>query len=114
VITVQLRLDGRGCLESLVAAGHSLAASRDSLASDGTNLPCAAVSVLLRTAARVVSMEGRIDSEGSADEPGRLELAVGGYPDEMAGWLRGVTETLARGLSDVAAEYPGEIAIDIR
>jgi uncharacterized protein YsxB (DUF464 family) len=114
VITVQLRLDGRGCLKSLVAAGHSLAGSRGMLASDGTSLPCAAVSVLARTAARIVAMEGRIASEGSAEEPGKLQLAVGRYPDELAEWLRGVTDTLARGLSDVAAEYPGEIVIDIR
>jgi uncharacterized protein YsxB (DUF464 family) len=114
VITVQLRLDGRGCLKNLVAAGHSLALSESTLASDGTNLPCAAVSVLVRTAARVVGTEGRIDAEGKAGERGRLDLIIEKYPDELAGWLRGVTDTLVRGLSDVSAEYPGEVAIDIR
>jgi hypothetical protein len=40
----------------------------------------------------------------------RLEVAPAG---ERREWLRGVTDALARGLADVAAEAPGEIELRI-
>ncbi len=76
------------------------------------NLSCAAVTVLLRTAARTAAGAGLAEG-GGADRPGAMRLRVGRAAQGQRDWLRGVTDTLLRGLADVAAEAPGEIEVRI-
>jgi hypothetical protein len=42
-----------------------------------------------------------------------MRLRVGRAAEEQRDWLRGVTDTLLRGLADVAAEAAGEIEVRI-
>jgi uncharacterized protein YsxB (DUF464 family) len=108
VVTVTLELAQDGCLRSLRASGHAGGAAL------GTNVACAAVTVLLRTTARVLSGVQGLITEGGADSPGWMELKVSPERSVAPQWLRGVTDCLVRGVSDLAAEFPGEIAVKIR
>ncbi len=100
---VTLELDPDGCLAGFTADGHAGGAP-------GANLPCAAVTVLLRTAARTVAGAG-LAAGGGADRPGSMRLRVSRTAGEQRGWLRGVTDTLLRGLADAATEAAGEIDV---
>ncbi|MCX7029943.1 MAG: ribosomal-processing cysteine protease Prp [Spirochaetes bacterium] len=102
---VTLELDSDGCLAGFSADGHAGGAP-------GANLPCAAVTVLLRTAARTAAAAG-LAAGGGADAPGAMRLQVNRAAEGRRDWLRGVTDTLLRGLADVAAEAPGEVEVRI-
>ena len=68
--------------------------------------------MLLRTAARTVAAAG-LAAGGGADAPGAMRLQVGCASGGQRDWLRGVTDTLLRGLADAAAEAAGEIEVRI-
>jgi uncharacterized protein YsxB (DUF464 family) len=105
LVKVTLELDPGGCLAGFSADGHAGA-------DPGPNLACAAITVLLRTAARTVAGAG-LAAGGGADAPGSMRLRVGTADVERRAWLRGVTDTLRRGLADAAAEANGEIEVRI-
>jgi uncharacterized protein YsxB (DUF464 family) len=105
LVTVALELEADGCLAGFMADGHAGGPP-------GTNIACAAVTALLRTAARTVSGAG-LAAGGGAESPGAMRLAVGPAAGSRRDWLRGVTDTLLRGLADVAAEAPGEVEVRI-
>ena len=100
---VTLELDPEGCLAGFTADGHAGADA-------GANLACAAVSVLLRTAARTAAGAG-LAAGGGAHALGEMKLTVGRASGKQRGWLRGVTDILLRGLADAAAEGAGEIEV---
>lgn len=102
---VTLEIDPEGCLAGFAADGHAGSAA-------GMNLACAAVSVLLRTAARTVAAAGLAES-GAADAPGAMRLAVRRTAGAPRDWLRGVTDNLLRGLADTSAEAGGEVEVRI-
>jgi uncharacterized protein YsxB (DUF464 family) len=105
LVKVTLELDPDGCLAGFTADGHAGAGA-------GANLACAAVTVLLRTVARTAAGAG-LAAGGGADAPGAMRLTVERAFGEQRGWLRGVTDTLLRGLADAAAEAAGEIDVRI-
>jgi uncharacterized protein len=107
VVTVSVDLAADGCLLSLGATGHA----GDALA--GANIACAAVTVLLRTTARVLYSAGAVEPGGGAEAPGRLQLCVAAGT-VARDWLQGVTDCLLRGVRDLAAEFPREVALVIR
>ena len=104
-MTVSLALDAGGCLVGFAADGHAAGPA-------GANIACAAITVLLRTAARTVAAAG-LAAGGGADAPGAFRLDVGPVAPGRRDWLRGVTDALLRGLADAAAEAPGEIELRI-
>jgi uncharacterized protein YsxB (DUF464 family) len=105
LVKVMIELDADGCLAGFAADGHAGGAP-------GANLPCAAVTVLLRTAARTMAGAGLAEG-GGADHPGAMHLRVSPAAEEQRDWLRGVTDTLLRGLADAAVEAAGEIEVRI-
>jgi uncharacterized protein YsxB (DUF464 family) len=105
LVTVTLALDAGGCLAGFTADGHAAGLP-------GANVACAALTVLLRTAARTVAGAG-LAAGGGAEGPGSLRLDVGPVAPGRCEWLRGVTDALLRGLADVASEAPGEIDLRI-
>jgi len=110
VIKIVLTFGDSGLLRTLTSQGH---------ANRTTDLPseaCAAVSVLLRTVARLFSHSDGIEAVGSADKPGFLELEVLEIAEQHHEWFRGVVDMLMLGLSDLQEEYPDSIQIktDVR
>lgn len=85
--------------------GHSETARR------GEDLVCAAVSVLFRTAARLLQLHSDIQVQGGASESGQMELEVKQLPAQKREWLAGLTDFLIRGAEDLQEENPGAITL---
>ena len=88
-------------------AGHSGTARR------GADLVCAAVSVLFRTAARLLQLQPDIEVRGRASQRGRMELTVSRLPVQKRGWLAGLTDFLVRGAEDLREENPAAIELRV-
>jgi len=78
----------------------------------GANIACAAATALLRTAGRVMAQHG-VPHRGGAGTPGEMRLVVDPVASAETGWLRGVTDYLVRGMTDLQGEFPGEIAVRV-
>jgi uncharacterized protein len=106
VIEVALQVRN-GRVDRLTSRGHAPGSPA------GENILCAAVSILLRSFARVIEDAHGIESEGSAPEPGVLDLTVRRIGKEKEEWFEGLSDFLMRGLSDLEREYPEELRIHI-
>ncbi len=77
---------------------------------------CAAVSSLVRTAARLVAERPALRVQGSAPSAGEIAFElqpIEGLAETERLWLAGVTEFLVGGLRDVATDYPRELLLKI-
>jgi uncharacterized protein YsxB (DUF464 family) len=104
VLRIRITLSPEGLLSRFEAEGHAGKTAR------GTNIACAGVTTLLRTAGRICAARG-ILSAGAAGEPGDMSLFVD--PAADGEWLRGVTDFLLQGVKDLQREFPGEIALRV-
>lgn len=104
MIRVNLVLDGSGALVSASAEGHALHGST------GTDIVCAAVSVLMRTTLAVLEDSGLqilVDSTGR----GTLSLTVTACKMADYPLLRYAARFLQQGLCPLEAEYPGSVGV---
>ena len=74
---------------------------------------CAGVSVLFRTAARVLQLQPDIRVRGSAPEGGRMELEIEELPAARRQWLIGLSDFLIRGTRDLQEENPKAISLQV-
>ena len=74
---------------------------------------CAAISVLFRTAARLLELQPDIRIRGSAPETGRLELQVEELPALRQDWMVGLADFLVRGARDLQEENPKAIRLQV-
>jgi uncharacterized protein YsxB (DUF464 family) len=107
VILVEIRLDHGGALQGFSVSGHAGSGPR------GEDLVCAAVSVLFRTAARVLQLQPDVRVRGSASENGRMELQIEELPAARRRWLSGLSDFLIRGTRDLQEENPKAIALRV-
>ena len=107
MLEISIILDSDGVLHTLNLNGHLPGAPQ------GENLACAAVSLTVRSAARLVAGCPRISVRGAAPEPGRLFLRVINRPVKETQWLKGITDLLLQALADIDDEYPGAMSINI-
>ena len=104
---IDVVLGPEGNLKSFRSRGHA------GESKGGGNVACAAVTILLRTAARLLAGTPGMAADGDAGHPGEMDVRI--TPRAAGGeWLKGVTDFLLRGLSDLAREYPGEIDVRVR
>jgi uncharacterized protein YsxB (DUF464 family) len=106
LIEIRLALDEAGLLRSCNIQGHAGAGKR------GADVVCAAVSVLIRTALRVLADKPGIEIRGEAPRRGALWMEADYTPEgretlSMAGLF------LIRGLESVAEDYPGHCKMTI-
>ena len=106
MISIDVGLDESGILRSCNAAGHAGAGE------SGTDIVCAAVSVLLRSAVRVLSNREGITINSEAPETGRLRLETE-YTAAGRDFLSAAGEFLITGLRSVAEEFPGNCKLQI-
>ena len=92
-----------GVIKSVWASGHAGAVPA------GSNVACAAVTVLVRTAYETFAGYEGVDVKGRALQPGQLGFELGRYPPAFVDKLKGVGDFLLVGLSSVEREYPGLI-----
>ena len=107
MIEIEAVLDENGILRACKAAGHAGAGPK------GTDIVCAAVSVLMRTAVRVLSGREGITIRYEAPEPGFLFLEAG-YTAEGGDFLSAAGVFLIEGLASIAEEYPQHCTLTIR
>lgn len=105
-MTVRILVSRDGLLKMFDADGHAGADPR------GGNLACASATTLLRTAARLCVARG-MAVEGGAAARGAMRCVVQVRRDEDAGWLRGATDFLLRGLQDLREEFPGAVFVTV-
>jgi uncharacterized protein YsxB (DUF464 family) len=105
-LRVDLALSPDGLLRRFEARGHA------GVVRSGSNIACAAATVLLRTAGRVCAEHG-VPHEGGAGVRGEMKLVVAPGASSEIGWLRGVTDYLVRGMNDLQDEFPKEIALRV-
>ena len=106
MITVRVGLSPDGRLQSLDASGHGGEIA-------GTDIVCAAATALLRTGARILVADPRIEASGAAPVGGTLWFQIGEVADERRAMLAAVTEFLTTGLQDLSEEYPKRVRLDI-
>ncbi|HHU36731.1 MAG TPA: ribosomal-processing cysteine protease Prp [Treponema sp.] len=102
MITVSLVLTQDGCFVSVSAKGHALQGS------PGTDVVCAAVSVLIRTTLAVLDHGGRVLQVETAGR-GTLDIKVTACKESDLPLLRYAGLFLHRGIAGVAAEYPASV-----
>ena len=94
-------------LREIRASGHAGDAAK------GYNTVCAAASSLIRSACRTVNNDSDIESLFSAPEPGQLDFSIQKYEILKSEWLKGITDYLLTGLTDLDNEYPEYFNINI-
>ncbi len=107
MIRLSVRLRADGCLAGFAATGHAGAGPK------GRDLACAAVTVLLRTAARLLSAQPDLRVSGQTPTEGVMRLALEPPPEARREWVRGVTATLVAGLADLDREFPGRLKLEV-
>ena len=107
MVEIEAVLDETGILRSCNAAGHAGAGKT------GTDIVCAAISVLMRTAARALSGRKGITIRCGAPEPGLLFLEAD-YSAEGRDFLSAAGVFLTEGLASVAEEYPEHCKLIVR
>jgi uncharacterized protein YsxB (DUF464 family) len=100
-------LDENGVLTACKADGHAGAGKA------GSDIVCAAVSVLFRTAISILSSREGITVKFGAPEKGQLWLEAE-YKAEGKDFLSTTGIFLIEGLKSVAQEYPNNCGIIIR
>lgn len=105
MITIIIKQDDRGCIRKCDAEGHSL------LANQGSDILCAAVTILLRTVSRVLHTDKGIGFKINAPETGKLGFIVKWIPESKISRMQGISDFLMFGLKDLEAEYPGRLKL---
>jgi uncharacterized protein YsxB (DUF464 family) len=106
MITIDAALDEAGLLRSCTVEGHAGAGSR------GGDVVCAAVSVLARTALRVLSQGKGVTVRGAAPDRGEFRMETD-YTGEGREFLSSVGIFLLEGFQSVSEEYPEYCTIHI-
>jgi uncharacterized protein YsxB (DUF464 family) len=107
MVEIDAVLDSGGVLRSCRASGHS------GFAPTGSDIVCAAVSVLMRTAVRTLGERKGITLRCDAPQPGFLFLEAD-YAAEGKDFLFAAGVFLLEGLKSVAQEYPEHCTLSIR
>ena len=106
MITGRIVLSKQDYILELSVSGHSVQRGRGSI-------PCAAVSVLTGTFARLLEQEKGIEIQGGAERPGSLVLkTVKVIPEKQEKYL-GFCRFLLEGLLETREEFPGEFLLEI-
>lgn len=105
MIRVTVTLSIEGVIEALIAEGHAGKAPK------GSNLVCAAFTVLLRTFAHTVESASGVVWSGS-DDGERFQMAITGVFPEVAEQYRGWCSFLLRGFEDLRGEAPDQVGIE--
>jgi uncharacterized protein YsxB (DUF464 family) len=107
VVRIDIRLDQQKALRGFSVSGHAGSGPR------GEDIVCAAVTVLFRTAARLLELQPDIRIRGSASEKGRMELQIEELPARRRRWIEGLSDFLVRGSRDLQEENPKAIALRV-
>ena len=106
MIQAELILDGAGILKSCRVSGHAGAGAK------GSDIVCAAVSVLAKTSIKVLSGRKGITIRGDIPERGNFKLEAE-YTPEGREFLAAAGAFLTEGLLSVSEEFPDYCKVTI-
>ncbi|MBN1697489.1 MAG: ribosomal-processing cysteine protease Prp [Spirochaetales bacterium] len=95
-------------MKEVSAAGHA------GYAKKGGDIVCAGVTTLLRSAAKVLYGNENVTVSGIAPAEGILRFGVSDIPGSEFLWVKGITDVLIQGLSDLCSEFPDKMRIEIK
>ena len=104
VITVVFDRDGR--IGSVSVSGHALGLEK------GGNIVCAAVTVLVRTAARLLETVPGVQVSGGAGDRGEFELHIDDVDSRRTEYIKAVGDYLVKGIKDLRDEFPGDCTLE--
>jgi uncharacterized protein YsxB (DUF464 family) len=107
MITARAAIDRHSCLVDLDVNGHA------GYGEKGYDIVCSAVTVLSRTAGRILISQFNKNCTFESAERGSFKLKLGKIDEGKREWTEGVTEFLLNGLSDLEKEYPACIKLEI-
>lgn len=107
MITAAAVVDKSSCLVKLDVDGH---AGYDK---KGYDIVCSAVTVLVRTAGRILLSQPERFCDFESGQRGSFRLKVYGAGEGKREWMKGITDFLLNGLSDLEREYPACIKLEI-
>jgi uncharacterized protein YsxB (DUF464 family) len=107
MITATAVVDTDLCLVQLDVNGHA------EYSKTGTDIVCSAVSVLTRTAGRILLSRLEEKCDFVSNGKGSFELNVLEVPYGRREWMMGITEYLLNGLSDLEKEFPAQVKLEI-
>lgn len=96
-----------GCLQRFSASGHAEDGKK------GRDIVCAAVTALLRTAGRLLAGQPDLNVDGESPNPGSMRLFLHPPGEKRREWVRGVTDVLVSGVTDLQKEFPGRLSVEI-
>ncbi len=108
MVRVTVVIDGYGKLTELTVSGHALGLQK------GGNIVCAAVTVLVRTAARMLEAVPGIQVSGGAAERGEFTLSVDSVDDNKVALVKTVGDFLVQGIGDLQSEFPEDCTLKVR
>lgn len=106
-VVIAISLDADGVLRRVQADGHAGSAAA------GTNIVCAAITILLRSVYDSWVRYPGIRLEGRAPAAGSLGFSLKSFDPAQASALRAVTELLLTGLGSLQREYPDVLTLRI-
>ena len=107
MLEILILIDTDRVLKEIRASGHAGDAAK------GTNIICSAATSLLRTACRTVKSDRDIKCSYKAAVPGQIDFSIHYYDEKKTEWLKGITDYLLTGLTDLDNEYPEYFEIKI-
>jgi len=105
MILVEICLDGEGILKSCKISGHSNSAPA------GSDIICSAVSILARTALRVLSQNQDISLDYKFGKHGEGSFSAACKTPEAKPFLRYTGNFFIEGIKSIAAERPDNCRI---
>ncbi len=107
VLKVSASIGDKGFLRELKASGHA------GTETAGENIVCAAATVLIRTAVRLLDSDSSVKVFCTAEKRGKIIFVLETVPDDKKEWVKGVTDCLVLGLKELADEFPDRIKFKI-
>jgi len=107
MIEARVHLDSRGGLARFDSTGHSL------FAPVGTDIVCAAFSVLARSAFESLAAVPGVAVHESAAQPGEYSVVVDTVPPQMVERVAGIAGFLIVGLAGLQRDFPQSVRLTI-
>ena len=106
MIVVTVVTDGDGNIGSVSVSGHALGMEK------GGNIVCAAVTVLVRTAARLLEETPGVKVSGGPGGRGEFELRIDEAEKRKGGYVKAVGDYLLKGIKDLRDEFPDDCTLE--
>lgn len=107
MIHVAVSVDGNRIVRNVVVTGHAVGIQK------GGNVVCAAVTVLVRTAARLLeSLQGVVVS-GGPRKRGEFSLEIESIDQGVVDSVRTTGDYLLQGIRDLQSEFPNDCTLTV-